>query len=237
MTVPTTLNVNGDGYLGGTLYLDSGATIKFGGGADADLYRQAANQLATDGALIGWSGLWSGGLIKSYGTGTDRTPAATGIVTSATTITNDATEEVVLGYNAVPANEPVAGALYQGSMFGVLDTTASSPTLQVRLLWGGGGGVQLISGTTPALGSSAAAHWPWQVEFWLQFVSTTSAYCSLNFDYPTGPTATTRLTLSSPGAVTLVTSANEVLEATFKWSAASASNTWTIQGGAISRVA
>lgn len=76
--------------------------------------------------------MWSGGLIKSYGIGTDRTPSATGIVTSVTAIANDSTEEAILA-NAVPANEPVTGAQYQGKAFGILDTTASSPTLQTRL--------------------------------------------------------------------------------------------------------
>lgn len=69
--VPVTggLAVTGDATVSGTLHMNPGAAIKFGAADDTDLYRLAANSLATDGLLTTFTGFNSSGNVDVTGAG------------------------------------------------------------------------------------------------------------------------------------------------------------------------
>jgi hypothetical protein len=148
-------------------------------------------------------------------------------------IVSGTTAETMVASLAIPANEAAAGSHYHLLAFGVL-TAAGNPLLTPNIRWGGPGAVSLLSSfTAPAV--PAGANVPWRMEGWVNFVSTTSCYAMLRFEYGTGATSVAIMDIPARAAITgLVTSRNTVLALTLRWGTAAA-NTLTVQGANIQR--
>jgi hypothetical protein len=169
------------------------------------------------------------GTLAVGGTGMART---TGTLPAAFTV-SASTAETAVASLTIPAGEPAAGNLYHLLAFGVF-TATGSPALTPGVRWGGVGGVSLVSAfTAPTV--AAGTNRPWRMEGWVNFVSATSCYGRLRFDYGTGATSVTTMEIPATAAATgLVTSTDKVLAVTLKWGTAGA-NAFTVQGASVQR--
>ncbi len=156
-----------------------------------------------------------------------------GALTAAFTVSGSTAETAVASLT-VPGREAAAGTLYHLLAFGVFTAAGNNPALTPAVRWGGPGGTALTSSAaTPAL--AAGANRPWRMEGWVNFVSATSCYAMLHFEYGTGATSVTILELPATAEVTgLPTSADTALTLTLKWSKAGAS-AFTVQGATAHR--
>ena len=156
-----------------------------------------------------------------------------GALAAAFTVSGSTAETAVASLT-VPGGEAAAGAFYHLLAFGVFTAASNSPTLTPAVRWGGPGGTALTSAAaTPAL--AAGANRPWRMESWVKFVSATSCYAMLHFEYGTGATSVAILELPAPAEVTgLATGTGTLLALTLKWSKTGA-NAFTVQGTSASR--
>lgn len=150
-------------------------------------------------------------------------------VTSTTTVANTLTE-TVLGVATIPANEPKAGSVYHMYGYGQYSVT-STPTLTFKVYWGGLGGTNILS--LPAINASnnitAAAY---RYDVTVGFRSTTSLVASMHLHLVTDTgTSVAQGYTTTTAPTTVTTSAASDLAVSFKWSAASASNTISALGG------
>lgn len=170
-----------------------------------------------------------GGKLAVGGTGMAR---STGILTAKVTVSGSTAETTVASLT-IPAGEAAAGNHYHLLAFGVL-TAAGSPLLTPNIRWGGPGGVSLLSAfTAPAI--PAGTNVPWRMEGWVNFVSATSCYAMLRFEYGTGATSVAIMDIPARAAIAgLVTNVDKPLALTLRWGTA-ASSTLTVQGACIQR--
>lgn len=155
---------------------------------------------------------------------------------SQTTIANTAALSTLQTFT-VPANDPQAGAVYRVAGYGVFSVTGT-PTLTFALYWGGTGGTQLIS--IPAVTAAAGiTNAPFYYEGLLNFYTATTVMVRLRLtvDTSTATDAVATFLNCTAATVTVTTNANSALAMGFTWSAASASNTISLNGGMIERLA
>ena len=148
------------------------------------------------------------------------------VITAASTVSNTSAETQLVGLT-IPANDPVAGAIYLIKASGVYSDTAT-PTLAFGLRYGGAAGTSIVaSGGTPTTLGSSVSNIQFAFEAQIQFWSTTTATGYVTLDLGTSSTtnATTRLSASSgASAITVVSTSQKVLSLTITFSAASSSN-------------
>lgn len=153
--------------------------------------------------------------------------------TSTTTVANTTTATALTGFS-VPAGDPAAGAVYRLRGYGVYSTTGT-PTLAFALNWGGTAIATVPAITLPSSISAA----PFTYEGEIVFRSGTSATGMLRVMIDTSKTtdaASTYLGVSA-AAVTVTTSSAETLAVAATWGTASASNTISLLGGSVERIA
>lgn len=158
------------------------------------------------------------------------------VQSSTTTVANTATETVLQTYT-VPANEPIAGSVYHVTGYGTYSTTGT-PTLQFTVRWGGVAGTitaQVPAITTPS-GVTNALFW---YDGMLTFQSATTVFAAFNLEFGTSTTTdqATSYIASTSTATTVTTSSASALVVTAKWGTASASNTISINGGCVRKLA
>lgn len=157
--------------------------------------------------------------------------------TSATTTVANTASATALQSYTVPANDPIAGAVYTMTGYGVYSDTGT-PTLTFTLYWGGVAGTSLTAVPAITLGSGVT-NVPYSYTVTVNFRSATSAVATINLSLGTSAAtdaASSFVAVSaSPVAVTS-TSAN-ALTLGVTWSAASASNTISLLGGFVERIA
>lgn len=156
-------------------------------------------------------------------------------MTSSVTVANTASVSTLLALT-IPANQVAAGQSYRITCWGNQSSTGT-PTLTFSTRYGGTGGTVLA--TSPAISTTGSAVWPFKLEAYIDFQSTTVASCFLKVDFGTSVVATGTgqsyiLTPSSTTAVT--TTGSNALGIYCAWSAPSASNTLTITGGFTERL-
>lgn len=157
-------------------------------------------------------------------------------VTATTTIASSAAL-TALQSATVPATDPVTGAVYEITGYGTYSVTGT-PTLTFGVYWGGVAGTLLaqIPAITAASGIAAA---PFSYRATVVFRSATSCTAVITLDLDTSAsTDAAAAYVGTPAAPTtgLATGA-QALAVGFKWSASSASNTVSLLGGTIRRVA
>jgi hypothetical protein len=157
------------------------------------------------------------------------------VVTTTTTIANTAALST-LQTVTIPANEPIAGSVYELYGSGMFSVTGT-PTLQFSLYWGGIAGTNLVTfATFGATSGIAGASFDYHVR--LSFRSTTSVVAMmrniLNTNSASNSSAAYTVT-TVPTAVT--TSSSNALAVGFQWSAASASNTISLLSGYVDQIA
>lgn len=155
--------------------------------------------------------------------------------TSTVTIANTASLSTLETFT-VPANDPVAGSVYEVTGYGTFSVTAT-PTLTFALYWGGTGGT-VIAAVPAITATSGITSAPFSFRALVIFRSTTSCTAMINLSVVTATaTATTSSFVASPTALTTVTTtANSALTMGFTWSAASASNTISLLGGDVRKI-
>jgi len=155
--------------------------------------------------------------------------------TSTTTIANTAALSTLETFT-VPANDPVAGAVYEMTGYGVYSTTGT-PTATFALYWGGTGGTLIAA--IPAITTATLTNSPFFFRALVNFRSTTSltAVINLSFDTSTVTDAVQSYVGTPTAATTVTTTGANALAMGFTWSAASASNTISLLGGDVRRVA
>lgn len=157
-------------------------------------------------------------------------------VTSTTTVANTAAL-TALQSTTIPANDPATGATYTVRGFGVYSDTGT-PTLTFALYWGGVGGTAIASIPAITLGSSIT-NVPFSYTAVVNFRSATSCWASLTLNLGTSATtdAVSSFTNTTTTATTVTTNVASALAVGVTWSAASASNTISLTGGLVERVA
>jgi hypothetical protein len=195
---------------------------------DTNLYRKAANVLATDDNLsVGMDLYLPGGTFRNT-------------LSSAVTVANTVTE-TILASCTIPASDMVVGADYRITAWGIASVTGT-PTITFNARIGGVAGGKL-GGSGARTAQSGAATRPWKVELQFTCLSTgttgttfgnvvTSEIISVSGGFP-GPAA---VIMDGSSAVTVNTTVSQVLCITAVWSAASASNTVTCEGWTAERV-
>jgi hypothetical protein len=188
----------------------------------------------------------SGGLIVYGNNGlvTTRNPQGltqthSGLVqtqTSTVTVANSAAATALTSFS-VPANDPIAGAVYSVEGYGVYSTTGT-PTIQFILYWGGTGGTVLA--TIPAITTTNnSSNAPFRYNAQLAFRSTTSVVGTLTLQLVTATASdVSSMYLNTPSAATTVTTTGaNALVVGVTWGTANSSNTISLLGGQVSRLA
>jgi hypothetical protein len=137
---------------------------------------------------------------------------------------------------SIPANDPIAGAVYELNGYGSYSTAASSPgTLNITLQWGSTSIAAL--GTAPSLGTSLS-NVAFSYKAQITFRTSTTAYAVLTFTLVTvgaQGTNSTYVTSSGSGPITVTTSSAQTLETLVNFSATG--NSITLQAGDARRMA
>jgi hypothetical protein len=137
---------------------------------------------------------------------------------------------------SIPANDPVAGAVYEITGYGVMTTTGTAGTMAFGIYWGGTGGTALATlGTAPSL-TISLTNAPFYFKGIVTFRSTTSAVAYMTFAIPSSATTGTNTSylIASTAAVTVTTSSAENLTVGINTSTA---ETITLLGGDVRRMA
>lgn len=160
-----------------------------------------------------------------------------GLLTAGIVTVANLSAETVLQTMSLPAADPAAGTVYQMVGWGTYSDTAT-PTLAWGSRWGGVAGTSLATIAATTLGSGVTTV-AFKVECLLNFLSATTAQVHMALDLGTSTTtnATTRLTSSPSGAVTVSAATAKTWVTTVTFSAASASNTLSLLGGFSTRLA
>lgn len=136
----------------------------------------------------------------------------------------------------VPANEPVAGSVYEIDVWGLYGTAAIAPTLTWAVTWGattlGSNAFTLTAG----INTGAPARWRFKGS--VCFVSTTLCYPNLRLEIVPSNSANTAASVflygsNSSSGVTVTTSSPQALALTMTWGTASTSNGFWVTGGLI----
>lgn len=156
--------------------------------------------------------------------------------TSTVTVANTTSATALTSFT-VPANDAVAGAVYTVTGYGVYSTTLA-PTIQFILYWGGTGGTALA--TLPAVTlPTTITNSVFSYSAELVFRSTTSvtAVLALNIDTSITTDQVSAYQAAPSTATTVTTTGSNALTVGVTWSAASASNTISLLGGSVQRLA
>lgn len=145
---------------------------------------------------------------------------------STASIASSSTTETALASTSVPANDPVAGAVYKVSGFASSPISTSAPTITWRLRWGGTSGTLLA--VTAAIAETASQTGIWEFEGTVIFTSATQCTAKLRVIYNLSSTSetagrygagTTGLAVNTT-ATTVTVSSAESLVVTAQFSAA-----------------
>ncbi|MET7477642.1 glycosyl hydrolase family 28-related protein [Streptomyces sp. NPDC005648] len=155
--------------------------------------------------------------------------------TSTITVANTTSPTALTSFT-FPANDVAAGTVYRLTGYGVYSTTGT-PTLQFVLYWGGTAGVALA--TIPAITTATLTSAPFWYDAEVTFRSTTSAFGALRLELATSTTTDATSTyVNTPSASTTVASnATKALTVGVTWGTASSSNTISLLGGHVERIA
>jgi hypothetical protein len=137
----------------------------------------------------------------------------------------------------VPAADAAAGAIYEMTGYGTFSVTGT-PTLAFTLYWGGIAGTPIA--TVPAVtAASGITNAPFMFRAIVHFRTTTSATAviHLNVDNSATTDAANSFVATPTAANTGLAVTASALTMGFTWSAASASNTISLLGGDVRRIA
>ncbi len=138
-----------------------------------------ANQTATPASPAGGGLLYATGGQPSYvnpqGLATTLVGCLGGLTAAGAAITGT-TSETVLTTATIPISDAVAGSCYQMTGFGVFSTTSSPGSTVFTSRLGGTGGTSLAATANITLGTSLT-NAQFQVEAFLNFLSTTTVNC------------------------------------------------------------
>lgn len=196
-------------------------------GADVNLFRNAANVLRTNDALIVDGNF-------TIGSATTRP-----LLSAATTVANTTTQTAIATHT-IPASDAVAGAVYRIKAWGTLGVTGT-PTITFVCKLGGTGGATMV--TFPAVTvRSGATDGFWELEFYLACATTGASgtwapMARYTHNFLTSVTTYTPIGPITAAPVTRDTTVSNDMVLCATWSAASASNTITCRGFAGERVA
>jgi hypothetical protein len=154
-------------------------------------------------------------------------PAA-GVVTGAPV--SNTTVAQTIAQITVPANEPVAGSVYEIELFGIYSTTGT-PSLVFTVQWGA-----TTTGSQAVGTGSGAANARWRVHAIIVFTSPTAYTINVKVDVATtntGATSVPSFMFGPTASNTVTVSPAQVLKMTLAWGTASASNSFTLYGGKI----
>lgn len=231
---PNTVLSLADQWFDGNVVVRPGGT--FTNNAPTTLVNQAATPTTPVGASVLYS--TSGGILASLSPTGQVTTVGGVIQSQSATVTVASTASITaLQSYTVPANDPAAGAIYLMYGYGIYSDTGT-PTLTFSFMWGGAGGTQLAQVPAITLGSGVTSV-PFSYEAVVNFRSTTSALA--NITLALGTSASTNAAssfVSGPTSSVAVTSTTtNALAMAVTWSASSSSNTISLLGGYVERVA
>ncbi|WP_338932892.1 hypothetical protein WEB32_31620 [Streptomyces netropsis] len=222
------------------LLVDTDGTLNWGSGSatpDTNLYRSAANTLKTDDAFITVGNVTVGGDLKlANGTLIYRPKLFGGSVTLA-----NSTSETVLASYTIPANDAVVGACYRIEMWGQAGCTGT-PTLTFRGRISGVGGTNLSPNTFTFASGVTSKQWRVSLLVTCTLTGASGTWASSivsQSSIPTSGSSSTDCTVIADGTAGAVrdTTVSSDLVITGLWSAASASNSLTMEGHIAERVA
>ena len=153
--------------------------------------------------------------------------------TSTATVANTTTATALTGVT-IPAGDPSAGSVYRLRGYGVYSTTGT-PTLALTLAWGGTAVAAVPAVTLPS--SVSGASFSYEAE--LVFRSSTTVVGMLRVLVDTSKTTDAASTYlgASGSPVTVTTSSAKSLAVTAAWGTASSSNSISLVGGSVERIA
>ncbi|MGI8333485.1 hypothetical protein ACRYCC_26330 [Actinomadura scrupuli] len=241
--------LNSSGTFGSDIKLASGQKLVIG--SDVNLYRNAADVLRTDDSFVVSLNLTVAGSASIGGaltvTGDLKLTGGTTIyrskLSSPVTVATSTTETVIATMT-IPASDPVVGAVYTVTAWGIASVlAATTPTMTWRSRIGGVAGAALASSGARTASSGVTNH-SWRVS--TKVVCLSTGVSGTWF----GQQVTTE-SLSVAGAAPWVaaviqdgtaaqtkdTTAAQDLVITAQWSASNAANTLTCQGVEVKRVA
>lgn len=161
-----------------------------------------------------------------------------GVQSQTTTVTVANTNALTsLQSFTVPANDPQAGSIYAMYGYGQYSDTGT-PTLTFTLLWGGTGGTTLTTIPAITLGSSIT-NVPFFYRAIVNFRTATSAWANVTLNLATSAAtgAVSSFTNTASTATTVTSNVASALTMGVTWSAASSSNTISLFGGGVERLA
>jgi len=203
-----------------------GTTTTYGSGSGGILGITNASTPPSAASISGGLAVFAQSGLLRYMNANGLSQVITGSQLGGTVTYANATAETALATLTVPANDPIAGAVYFMQGFGVVSTTGS-PTLTWKTRWGGTSGTSLA--TTAALTQgTGVTTLPFFFTIQVLFTSTTQCIASMNLGYFTAAGTVPTINYQQGTAVsTVTTNASEALVFTGTWSAASSSNTLT----------
>jgi hypothetical protein len=156
--------------------------------------------------------------------------------TSTTTVANTVSITALTSYT-VPANDVATGAVYRITGFGVYSWT-STPTIDLTLLWGGAGGTALATIPVITLGT-AQTNATFSYKAIVVARSTTSVWGELewNLGATSAADVATTYVATTTGATAITSTGSNALVVAVTWGSASSSNTISLTGGMVERIA
>lgn len=188
----------------------------------------------------------SGGILYSSTGGVLTNVSATGLSTvvggviqsqtSTVTVANTASATALQSFT-VPANDPGVGAVYNMMGYGLYSDTGT-PTLQFILYWGGTGGTAIATVPAITLGTGVT-NVPFSYDCMVTFRTATSCWANITLNLGTSASTDAASTfVANPTTATTVTSnVASALTLGVTWGTASASNTISLVGGVVERLA
>jgi len=156
--------------------------------------------------------------------------------TTTTTVANTAAATALQSYT-VPANDPGVGAVYNMMGYGLYSDTGT-PTLQFILYWGGVAGTAIATVPAVTLGSGVT-NVPFSYDAMVTFRTATSVWANITLNLGTSAAtdAATTYVANPTTATTVVSNVASGFTMGVTWGAASASNTISLVGGVVERLA
>lgn len=222
------------------IWFDGAVQFRSGGSVQMNAGLNYPTQTTTPTTPTNGSVLYSanGGVLTSVSpTGQVTTiGGVTQAQTTTSTVANTASATALQSYT-VPASDPVTGAVYVMYGYGLYSDTGT-PTLTFTLFWGGVAGTTLASIPAITLGSGVT-NVPFSYECMVTYRTATTAWSNITLNLGTSSATDLASTyVATPTAVTTVTSnVASALTLGVTWSAASASNTISLLGGVVERIA
>jgi hypothetical protein len=231
LSVAGTSTLTGNTHIAGTLLVDGLVT------PNAGVNFSTIGTPATPGVSVV---LYSAtGNVLSYVTPSGQVAAVSGTVQAQTSTVTVASTNAITALQSytVPANDVAAGAVYTLEGYGLYSDTGT-PTLTFTLLWGGTGGTALAAIPAITLGSGVT-NVPFSYRAMVTARSTTSLWSSVTLDLGTSSTtdAVSTFTNTPTTATTVTSTGSNILTMAVTWSASSSSNTISLTGGRVARVA